>query len=156
MVFSRQAFLEIGGFDETQLRRHDTELFSRVAYQNTWSYDPEPGFYYHKDVEGSISTVSKETAYYRLLADLKIHQQYGRDTDNKQIQNKANTCALRAVLSGDRELYHKAYTLCEPFLGPSHRSYVRFLSLLPPFALAPLRALYTYKRTLRRKRRGLD
>ena len=32
MVFSRQAFLEIGGFDETQLRRHDTELFSRVAY----------------------------------------------------------------------------------------------------------------------------
>jgi len=156
MVFSRQAFLNIGGFDETQLRRHDTELFSRVAYLRTWSYDPEPGFYYHKDVEGSISTVTKETAYYRLRADLKIHELYGRDANNEQIQNKANTCALRAALSGDQELCRKAYALSAPYLKPSHHIYFRLLALLPNIALRHLGTLYDYRRTWKRRRKGLN
>ena len=118
MVVSRERFLEIGGFDETQLRRHDTEMFARVVHSKTWSYSPKPCFFYRRSVAGSISSNKPECRYYKLLSDQKIACHYGKDSRTDRSLRAARSCVSAAIKERDPELVRRCLEIAGPLLSP--------------------------------------
>ena len=118
MVVSRERFLEVGGFDETQLRRHDTEMFARVVHSKTWSYSPKPCFFYRRSVAGSISSNKPECRYYKILSDQKIASHYGKDLRTDRSLRAARSCVSTAIKARDPELLQRCFAIAGPLLSP--------------------------------------
>lgn len=132
MVIETERFRAVGGFDVSQVRRHDTELFSRVVHGRTWCYNPRPTFFYRKSVSGSISTALPECSYYRLLADIKICKLYGWDKGGAHLQTRAEMCLSDILrLSKNRDLFTRAYEAAIPLLGSGKKSFYRGARIAP-------------------------
>lgn len=99
MVLKACRFRDVGGFDVTQVRRHDTELFARVVFNHTWSYNPSPVFVYRKQVDGSISNDRAACSYFRFLADEKIARLYGPERARRRLRQRAAICMSDALRS---------------------------------------------------------
>lgn len=70
IIMAANRFHEIGGFDETQKRRHDFDLFMRAVKGHTWSFNIEETWYATQR-EGGLSSNRAECAYYKLRACCK-------------------------------------------------------------------------------------
>jgi glycosyltransferase involved in cell wall biosynthesis len=117
MIVNRKRFLEVGGFDEKQLRRHDTEMFSRVVYGQKWTYNPAVGFIYRKNVPDAISNDRPSCSYFRLLADIKICNLYGLKRGEYNLHRRAEIALSEQFLLGlNREHQKKTLELALPFL----------------------------------------
>ena len=117
MIVDRNRFLEVGGFDEQQIRRHDTEMFSRLVYGQKWTYNPAIGFIYRKDVPGAISSDRASCSYFRLLADIKICKLYGLDEGKDHLRRRAEIALSdQYLLSRDTQHQMKTLRLALPFL----------------------------------------
>lgn len=126
MVLRARRFREVGGFDVTQVRRHDTELFARMVFGHTWAYNPEPMFVYRKQVEGSISDDRAACSYFRFLADQKIAQLYGIERARKRLRHRAAICMSDALRSPSaRWILRESGTTCLKHLGWTRAMFYR-------------------------------
>ncbi len=121
MILSRDRFLEVGGFDVSQVRRHDTELFSRVLHGHTWSYNPREVFFYRKAVGESISTDRAACSYYRLRADVRIVQAFGPAQGRAHLRKKAEEALSLTLSERRRDLFAASLTLGRPYLSGARR-----------------------------------
>ncbi|MFW5835884.1 MAG: glycosyltransferase family 2 protein [bacterium] len=78
LVARRDRLCEIGGFDVTQVRRHDFEMFLRLIADRTWTYNPRAGTVYRLMINpGAISGHESETHYFASRALIKLEPHYG-------------------------------------------------------------------------------
>ena len=118
MILRTRRFREVGGFDVTQVRRHDTELFARMVFGHTWAYNPEPVFVYRKQVAGSISNDQAACSYFRFLADQKIARLYGMKQARKRLRHRAAICMSDALRSPSaRWILRESSQTCLQHLG---------------------------------------
>lgn len=69
LVAKRDLLLETGAFDNSQVRRHDFEMFFRLVHHRKWTYDPLPGAIYRMMINPeSISSNILETTYFTVRA----------------------------------------------------------------------------------------
>ncbi|MEQ9459407.1 MAG: glycosyltransferase family A protein [Phycisphaeraceae bacterium] len=147
----RDRFLEVGGFDPEQVRRHDFEMWLRVIYDHTWSYNPRPVSIYRADNAGSISRTSwANSEYYMLRALVKNQPAYGKLGLDPIIRATASRALSSALTDGDSEDLARVRSLAWPQL-PAFRRLVFALAMVAP----PLfRALNARRRAkLKRGRR---
>lgn len=145
MVISRDHFRAVGGFDVRQVRRHDTELFARVVRGATWSYSPEPSYYYRKFVPGSISSNQTERRFYKLLADLKIARLYGRPIHTTRLQNAARSCLSTVVRTKHTGLVERAFEVCGELLPAPQLAFYKVAWKFRPLLLPVLQALGKFR-----------
>ncbi len=133
MIVDRNRFLEVGGFDEEQIRRHDSEMFSRVIYSEKWTYNPAIGFIYRKDVPGAISSDRASCSYFRLLADIKICKLYGLDRGRDHLKRRAEIAlSEQYLLSRNTQQQRKTLQLALPFLKGRKLLFYRAIGWNPP------------------------
>jgi len=119
LVVRRDAFLAVGGFDTTQKRRHDFEMFLRVIYGKTWAYNPTAGMAYRFQINPNcVSSNIVETSYYTLRGLIKNRGLYNTDTMAEAIKKWAVKTAQYIVLSLNKNGNQQAWKLCWPHLGP--------------------------------------
>lgn len=92
IIMAANRFHEVGGFDETQKRRHDFDLFMRAVKGQTWSLNIEETWYATQR-EGGLSSNREDCAYYKLRACCKNLALY----DNKAFRNYISRMAAIAV-----------------------------------------------------------
>ena len=122
LVVRRDRFLEVGGFDETQLRRHDADLFLRLAAGRTWAYQPRPTWVYRKRESGNISAHRAECAYYLLRSMLKLREHYRGPEMEARIRRQARLAQSAALLAGDGPLVQRVAGLGGEYLGLSRKA----------------------------------
>ena len=76
MILARNVVQELGGFDVSQVRRHDFELFMRVIHGRTWSFHPGPTWYQRAPRAGDLSFDQVKTRYFACLALMKNEERY--------------------------------------------------------------------------------
>lgn len=100
-VVSRDRFLEISGFDPSQIRRHDFEMFMRLVDGNTWSYNPEPGCLYRFLMNSdAISSNELETTHYSLKALLKNKERYAGKEMQGAIKRWSRMLCVKSIREG--------------------------------------------------------
>jgi len=122
LVVRRDRFLEVGGFDEAQLRRHDADLFLRLAAGRTWAYQPRPTWVYRKRESGNISAHRAECAYYLLRSMLKLREHYPGPEMEARIRRQARLAQSAALLAGDGALVQRVSGLGSDYLGLPRRA----------------------------------
>ncbi|MEX2015154.1 MAG: hypothetical protein WD873_00865, partial [Candidatus Hydrogenedentales bacterium] len=121
-VLEAEAVRSAGGFDETQVRRHDWELFSRVVKGRTWSFDPAPHWIKRPPRQGDISSDSCACKYFMLRGLVKMNDLY-ESRELEQFTRRAARHALSAaVRSGDATAFRRAHELASPRVGPFERA----------------------------------
>ena len=118
----RDRFLEVGGFDETQIRRHDADLFLRLCAGRTWAYQPRPTWVYRKRETGNISARRAECAYYLLRSMLKLRGHYAGPEMETRIRRQARLAQSAALLEGDGPLVERVVELGASYLGLPRRA----------------------------------
>lgn len=119
LVVRRDVFLAVGGFDTTQKRRHDFEMFLRVIHGKTWAYDPTAGMAYRFQLNPDcVSSNFVETSYYVLRGLIKNRTLYDTNTMSKAISKWAAKTAKYIVLSLDKNGNQLAWELSWTYLGP--------------------------------------
>lgn len=112
---------KVAGFDDTQIRRHDIDLWLRVVSKSTWAWGSEPAACYRVDTPGSISKNMIEAEYFYLRALVRNSPAFS----GVAMQSLVNTCARRATslafTDGTWEQYCKVKPLAWPYLTPGFR-----------------------------------
>lgn len=99
MVVRRSVFQQIGGFDVSQKRVHDVEMFMRAVYQRKWRYHPTPTWTLRVGRPGSISSAAAECGYFLYQAMRKNLSRYhseGWKQAMKQTAKSAVSIGARA------------------------------------------------------------
>ena len=104
----RDRLIEVGGFDESQRRRHDIELWLRVIRGRTWSYDPHPSTVYRRGTPGSVSSNYAARELDHLRALLKNREGYGGVTYDRVLRILAKRAVATAMTDGDAEQRREA------------------------------------------------
>ncbi len=131
MLIRRDRLLQIGGFDESLKRRHDTELFFRAAHGHTFALQFTPTWHYRIRSEGNISSNLVECTAYFLSALKKLEALYGSEEMKSLVHHQARVALGAAVRSCDREAIETVYKLAEKELPPHWRLAKRFWLSFP-------------------------
>jgi len=100
-VVNRRRFLAISGFDESQIRRHDFEMFMRLVCGRTWSYNPEPSCLYRFLLNAdAISSNELETTYYTLKALKKNQELYDCHEMANAIAQWSSKLCIKSIREG--------------------------------------------------------
>lgn len=112
LVVDRAHFLAVGGFDPTQVRRHDFEMFFRLIHDQSWSYHPAPGAIYRFMINPeSISANTLETSYYTLRALIKNEFLYQGPTMDRATAHWASKALRNSIGSRDTRLLGHVWRL---------------------------------------------
>ncbi len=128
-----QRVREVGGFLESQLRRHDIEFWLRVVQDRRWVFDPEATSAYRKFSPGSLSAHSASAAFYGFTAFLR-HRHKARDLAayDAILRERARSAIVRSFgNNNDNEALERAYSIAFEHLGPMHRIIFGFLRQYP-------------------------
>ena len=132
VLYQADRLREVGGFDESQLRRHDIDLWLRVVANHTWAWGNEPAAHYRIDTPGSISKNTIDAEYYYLRALLRNAADYR----SVAMQSLINTCARRATslafVDGTQEQYNRVRPLAWPYLPAAFRAAYQVGNLFRP------------------------
>ena len=108
LVANREALLETGAFDITQVRRHDFEMFFRLVHNRHWTYDPIPGAIYRMMINPeSISSNTLETTFYTVRALHMNLQRYPETLLPQALRRWSRRLAWECVKAGRIELDSK-------------------------------------------------
>jgi glycosyltransferase involved in cell wall biosynthesis len=121
VILRRDRVMQLGMFDETQKRRHDTDLWLRVLREKTWTYNAKPAEIYRLDTPGCISSNVSECEYFFLRALLKNRQGYEGTEIESLIRTSARRGMSLAFLDGNAELYQAVRQQAWPYLSWSFR-----------------------------------
>lgn len=131
---------EVGGFDETQQRRHDMDLWLRVLRGRTWAWCQEPAAQYRIDTPGSISKSVINAEYFFLRALLKNLDGYPTDAMRQLVRTAARRSVSLAFVDGRREDYDLARRQAWPHLPASFRLAYGLAGLCPGLLRGAIRA----------------
>lgn len=150
VIVRRDRSLEVGAFDEAQLKRHDIDHWLRVLSGRTWSYQAHPAAGYRMGTGGiSGDTVSCEVWW--LGALLKNRDAgYATPAMDQLIRTAARRAMSLAFVDGSAEELRRARELAWPHLAAGFRAFYRASVLSPRLFRAGIRL----KRHARRLRTG--
>lgn len=150
VLMRRELFLELGGFEGSQRRRHDIDLWLRVLGQGTWAYDTHAHAQYRIDTPGSISGHTVEAEYYFVRA---LVRNRGPVTPAmRALLRKASGKAIRvAITDGTPAEVERAWALAGPFASAATRCVLGAATLQP----RAFRALDARRRTARDRLRAV-
>lgn len=130
MVVRRSRFREVGGFDESQRRRHDIELFLRLAAGKRWAYQTVPSWIYREGRPGNLSGHWEECCYYAFRALLLNRERFGNSLDGL-IRHHARRVLGCCSAIPDPELRSRAWRESLPFNSLPRRIYFRLVRCFP-------------------------
>ena len=97
-LVNRQRALEVGGFDERQIRRHDIEFWLRVVRGKRWVFDPVPTSAYRRNTPNSISSEKASCEIFRLRAFLHRKDDVRDDAAYRRLMSQLARKAIRASM----------------------------------------------------------
>lgn len=92
VLYQKERFLEVGGYDVNMVRRHDIDLWLRVISGRTWTYDARLHAIARLTPK-SLSANKADASYYHLLALLKNRSLF----DGPEIEGMLRRHAFKAV-----------------------------------------------------------
>ncbi len=140
MLLRRDRVEEVGGFDLTQKRRHDFDLWLRVIRGRTWAYDTAPHAMYRVDSPGSISKSIVNAEYYFLRALLKNREGFEGPAWDHLVATAARRAMSLAFVDGTNDDFRLARSIAWPHLRPGYRWCYRLSAVCPPMFRAAIRA----------------
>jgi len=133
----RQRLVEVGGFDETQTRRHDIEMWMRVIAKRTWTCTDKATAVYRKDTPGALSRNVPKREYFMLRAMLLNREAYEGPEIQRLIRKFAKRAVAASITDGDAEDRRRARELAWPHVSGGSRPVLAAGLACPPlFALA--------------------
>jgi len=125
-------FREIGGFDSSQVRRHDFDMWLRVIHNRTWSYNPVVAAAYRTYTPNSISRVDwANSEYYHLRGMVKNIPAYEDCGLHCIIQDVARRAMSASFTDGTVEDQRKARQLAWPYLLLKHKVLFNLVRFCP-------------------------
>lgn len=115
-VLRTEVVQRLGGFDVTQIRRHDFELFMRTIHERTWSFNTSRTWHSRPPRPGNISSNDVECRYFALRALLLNQQRYAGETMNRVISMAARKAVTAAMLAGTTDQRRRSWTAARPHL----------------------------------------
>lgn len=148
VLVRRERSLGVGGFDETQVKRHDIDHWLRVLRGGTWAYEATPSARYRVGHPGGISrdVVGCELYYLRALT-LNQAAGFGGPAMDELVKTSARRAMALSFADGDREQFRQAQALAWPHLPRGFRVFYRASALWPRLFQAAIR--------LKRRAQGL-
>ncbi|WP_373048212.1 glycosyltransferase family 2 protein [Vulgatibacter sp.] len=132
LVVRRDHLLDIGLFDESQVRRHDLELWLRIVAGRRWCFDPVAAYGYRVDTPGSLSKNLASRERWFLLALLKNRDALRGPEMERLIRLGARRAMSHAHLHGDASDRREAAALAMEHLAPRDLAVFRAAALCPP------------------------
>lgn len=123
---------EVGGFDQTQLRRHDFELVMRVIAGQTWCATPVATWWSRPIREGNISADKPACAYYAYRALHLNRQSFDSEAYRHLLRRAALNATKNAVYARDANLIREAKALAKQDLGIKEKIKLGVFTLTPP------------------------
>lgn len=113
LAFDRLALIKCGSLEESQLRRHDIELWIRFLADpnNTWTCDRQPSSAYRVDTPGSLSRNMASKEYYMFQAFLRNEDCYLLDSYRRLMKRYSRRCIAAALTYGSSSDITRAYQL---------------------------------------------
>lgn len=128
-VVRRDRFLEVGGFDVEQVRRHDLDMWLRVIRGRTWSFNPEPTAKY-RVVTGGVSRANwASSEYYHLRMLNKNAASWPELEDERRLW--AKRAVVSALTDGGRADVRRVWPIASPHLSPLWRAVLGVNSAAP-------------------------
>lgn len=147
-VLSRERLLEIGGYDPSQVRRHDIDMWLRLILGKTWCFDPVPTAAYRIDTPGSICRNLAGCEFYYMKAWLKNRDAYAGRALDRLLRKEARRSMSLAFMNGSPGDFEKTREIAWPYLSRFHRLAYRAAGWFPtPWKLAirAKRAWFTFR-----------
>src|SRR5438876_511836 len=144
VLYGRDRVIEVGGFDITQRRRHDIDLWVRVIANRTWIYDTVKSVGYRENTPGSISRDEMECDYYYLRALVKNLNRIDTPRHRKHLARQSRRAMGIAFVAGPPDHYARIRELSWPYLSWFFKFFYKCGSLYPD----ALRGLIKAKRQI--------
>jgi glycosyltransferase involved in cell wall biosynthesis len=148
VLYQRERLRAVGGFDPTQVRRHDIDLWLRMIHNRTWTWDAVPTVAYRLDTPGSICRNYAECEYYALKALVRNGDAYSGPVMDELLTKTARKVMTLGFTNGTPEQYRRYRELAWPYLPARVRAVYRAAGLVPPLArglIRAKRALFTWR-----------
>lgn len=127
----KNAFNDMGGLDESQLRRHDIELWLRLIQHGTFAYDPVASSAYRIGVPGSVSRANAESTYFHLRAFTLHREALAGPMMDKSLKLYSRRAMAAAYTDGALHDRKRARELAWPFLSTKDRFIFGFFACCP-------------------------
>lgn len=132
VLVNRERTMALGGFDESQLRRHDIDHWLRVVRGHTWAYEATPAAGYRIATPGGISTDAVACELYYLRALLRAQDSgYEGDALTELVRTSARRSMSLSWARGSAEQRNEARERAWSHLTPAYRLFYRAAGLLP-------------------------
>lgn len=144
-VVDRKRLIDVGLFNESQVRRHDIEMWLRVIAGQTWTCSPLPTAMYRDDTPGAISRNIANREYFMLRALLLNRQAYDGPEMRGLIHRHARRALAAAFTDGHAEDRRAARELAIEHVNRADRLLFTAAGLCPP--------MFSFLNRLKRARR---
>ena len=125
--------MEIGGFDVTQVRRHDFEMFLRLIAGQTWTYNPVAGAVYNFMINpDAISSNKAEVHYYSIRGLLNNEATYGGGDMDRLLRDHWSMLLVNVRKFGCSAAYHNAAELMMSRMSKRDQLRSRIVAALAP------------------------
>ncbi len=133
IVASRARLQEVGGFDTTQKKAHDVELWLRLIHGRTWAYDPVATALHATQRPGGITQSGRAESQYFLMRGFLNNRDRYRDTPAFEniLQHTARETISSALRQGNRDDQRRICDIAWQFLRPADRFVFSTLGRLP-------------------------
>jgi glycosyltransferase involved in cell wall biosynthesis len=128
VLYAKRRFMEAGGYDPSQVRRHDIDLWLRLIADSTWSYDDRVHATHRVETPGGISRKVTEACWYSFRATLRNAPRLPYPETQSLVRWQAFKAINSAWTDGTRAERRRVTREAWPHLAPKWR-----------LALAPLR-----------------
>ncbi|MFG0248513.1 MAG: glycosyltransferase family 2 protein [Phycisphaeraceae bacterium JB051] len=133
VVYRKERFDQVAGFNPQQVRRHDIDLWLRMIHEHHWAYHPGPAAHYRNQTPGSISRNMVEVTYYQLRALLLNEEAYAHTDLHRMIDAYARRAASVAFGDATGAWRDKLYEIATPKLPANYQRAYRVMRLCPWF-----------------------
>jgi glycosyltransferase involved in cell wall biosynthesis len=134
----------VGMFDPSQRRRHDSDLWIRMIAGQTWTYDTVTSAGYRENTPESLSKAEMECDYFYLRALVKNLNRVESQSYRKHLTRESRRAMGIAFVDGSAEHYALVRELAWRHLPSNYRFFYRCASVWPTVA----RGLIKTKRRL--------
>ena len=134
----------VGMFDPSQRRRHDSDLWIRMIAGQTWTYDTVKSAGYRENTPESLSKAEMECDYFYLRALVKNLNRVESQGYQKHLTRESRRAMGIAFVDGSAEHYAQVRELAWRHLPPNYRFFYQCASVWPSLA----RGLIKTKRRL--------
>lgn len=130
-VVNRDVLIDIRGFDESQIRRHDIELWLRLLQHGTFAYDPVASSAYRIGVPGSVSRKVAEAAFFHLRAFILHREALAGPMMSETLQFYSRRAMAAAYTDGSTYDRQRARKLAWSYLSTKDRYIFGFFAWCP-------------------------